>query len=342
MSCATIPTTPTWPNRDRFVLSVGPRLDAALRPAVPRGRQSDRRGAEPLDRPGGLPRRHRSSSASSAARRPAIPNTGITTGVETTTGPLGQGCGNSVGMAMARALARAALQQARLRQSSTTTSTRCAGDGDMMEGVTSEAASLAGHLQAGQPVLDLRQQPDHHRGQHRARLQRGRGRALRRLWLARRSTSATPTTPRRSRAALKQLRASHRPPELIRRPQPSSATARRTSTAPARRMASRSARTRSRPPSSAYGWPEDAQFLFPDGVPNIFDEGHRSRAAASCAREWHELHARATAKEYPDLAARARPDADGASCPKAGTADIPIFPADAKGIATPRQLAARC
>ena len=45
----------------------------------------------------------------------------------------------------------------------------------MMEGVASEAASIAGHLKLVQPVLDLRQQPHHHRGPHRPGLQRGRG-----------------------------------------------------------------------------------------------------------------------------------------------------------------------
>src|SRR4030095_13835974 len=79
------------------------------------------------------------------SKTPGHPEHGLTAGVETTTGPLGQGFGNAVGMAIGqRALAAhfdAALFDYRVWA--------IASDGDMMEGVASEAASLAGHLRLG-------------------------------------------------------------------------------------------------------------------------------------------------------------------------------------------------
>ena len=77
---------------------------------------------------------------------PGHPEYRWTTGVETTTGPLGQGVANSVGMAIAAQVAGRALQPARLRDCSTSTSTPSAATADMMEGISTEAASLAGHL----------------------------------------------------------------------------------------------------------------------------------------------------------------------------------------------------
>jgi transketolase len=87
--------------------------------------------------------------ASGARRRPGHPELGHTVGVETTTGPLGQGVGNAVGMAIAQKMAAARYGDA-----------LCAGrvfgicsDGDVMEGVSHEAASLAGHLGLGDLIL---------------------------------------------------------------------------------------------------------------------------------------------------------------------------------------------
>jgi transketolase len=72
----------------------------------------------------------------------------LTTGVETTTGPLGQGCATSVGMAIAERWSAKHFNQPGLKLFDYDIYTIC-GDGDMMEGVTSEAASLAGHLMLG-------------------------------------------------------------------------------------------------------------------------------------------------------------------------------------------------
>ena len=99
-------------------------------------------------------------------------------------------------------------------------------------------------------------------------------------------------------------------------------------------MASRSARRKSAAPSSAYGWPEDAQFLVPDGVLRAFRRAARRARREAAAREW-----RRDVRALPRPNTRTSPhelddDATATSCPRAGTRDIPSFPADAKGIAT--------
>ena len=139
------PAAPAWPNRDRFVLSVGHAsmlLYALLHLA----------GVEELDRDGnktGCPAvtmddimRFRQLGS----KTPGHPEYGVTTGVETTTGPLGQGCGNSVGMALAERWLAAHFNRDGFSIFDHDVYVLC-GDGDMMEGVSSEAASLAGHLQ---------------------------------------------------------------------------------------------------------------------------------------------------------------------------------------------------
>ena len=86
-----------------------------------------------------------STSASSAAAARAIPNTAGRRGVETTTGPLGQGCGNSVGMAIAQKWLAPTYNRPGFELFDYNVYALCS-DGDLMEGIASEAASLAGHL----------------------------------------------------------------------------------------------------------------------------------------------------------------------------------------------------
>jgi transketolase len=133
-----------WPNRDRFVLSVGHAsmlLYALIHLA----------GIEEIDAEGNKTGEEAISLSDIeqfrqlSSKTPGHPEYRHTTGVETTTGPLGQGCGNSVGMAIAERWLAARYNRDGFPLFDHDVYSLC-GDGDMMEGVTAEAASLAGHL----------------------------------------------------------------------------------------------------------------------------------------------------------------------------------------------------
>jgi transketolase len=133
-----------WPNRDRFVLSVGHAsmlLYALIHLAKIEeiGADGEKSGKEAVSLEDIKQFRQLSS------KTPGHPEYRHTTGVETTTGPLGQGCGNSVGMAIAERWLAARYNKDGFTLFDHDVYTIC-GDGDMMEGVSAEAASLAGHL----------------------------------------------------------------------------------------------------------------------------------------------------------------------------------------------------
>ncbi len=138
------PEHPDWPNRDRFVLSVGHAsmlLYSLLHLAgVVEIDAHGKRSGQPAISLDDIKQFRQMSS-----KTPGHPEYRMTTGVETTTGPLGQGCANSVGMAMAeRWLAKRFNRDGQVLFDYNVY-TLC-GDGDMMEGISSEAASIAGHL----------------------------------------------------------------------------------------------------------------------------------------------------------------------------------------------------
>jgi transketolase len=132
------PRRPDWPDRDRFVLSCG--HASMLLYALLHLSGYD------------LPLDELKNFRQWGSRTPGHPERGHTPGVETTTGPLGQGVGNAVGMAIAERL----LAERFNRPGLDVVDHRVwafASDGDMMEGVASEAASLAGHLRLGKLTL---------------------------------------------------------------------------------------------------------------------------------------------------------------------------------------------
>src|SRR5246127_2952811 len=138
------PVDPTWPNRDRFVLSAGHAsmlLYATLHLAGVRLVNAKGEVTSELSVPMEEIKRFRQIDS----KTPGHPESHITAGVETTTGPLGQGCGNSVGMAIASRWLAARYNRPNATIFDFDVYALCS-DGDMMEGVASEAASIAGHL----------------------------------------------------------------------------------------------------------------------------------------------------------------------------------------------------
>lgn len=137
------PTDPTWPNRDRFVLSAGHAsmlLYAVLHLAGVRKVGEDGTPGDDL----AVSLEEIENFRQLDSRTPGHPEYHWTSGVETTTGPLGQGAATSVGMAMASKWLGAHFNADGARLFDYDVYSIC-GDGDLMEGVAGEAASLAGH-----------------------------------------------------------------------------------------------------------------------------------------------------------------------------------------------------
>jgi len=131
------PSHPDWPNRDRFILSAG--HGSMLLYSLLHLTGYD------------LPLEELQHFRQWNSRTPGHPEYGLAPGVETTTGPLGQGFGNGVGMAIAERYLAAYFN----RPGHTVVdhyTYAIVSDGDLMEGVSSEAASLAGHLRLGKLI----------------------------------------------------------------------------------------------------------------------------------------------------------------------------------------------
>src|SRR5687767_9725099 len=131
------PKDPKWFNRDRFILSAG--HGSMLLYSLLHLTGYD------------LPLSEIKNFRQLQSKTPGHPENFMTPGVEVATGPLGQGCGNSVGMAIAERFLAATFNRPGHQIVDHYTYVLCS-DGDLMEGVSSEAASLAGHLKLGKLI----------------------------------------------------------------------------------------------------------------------------------------------------------------------------------------------
>jgi transketolase len=321
------PDDPIWPNRDRFVLSNGHAsmlLYAMLHLAGVKAVNADyERLGEPSVTLEDI-RRFRQIGS----KCPGHPEYHLTSGVETTTGPLGQGCGNSVGMALAGRWQAAHFNRPDFAIFDYDVYAVC-GDGDMMEGVASEAASFAGHQMLGnlcwiydsnrvtiEGHTDLAFSDD------------VAARFLSYGWNVQRVGDANDVE--RLAQALDVFRHTGDVPTLIIVESHIGYGAPHkhdTSAAHGEPLGEEEIRLAKR----SYGWPEDAKFLVPDGVREhvgngVGQRGRRLRAA------WTG-HLRSYRAEYPDLADQID-RMQKRELPAGWDTGLPDFPADPKGLAS--------
>jgi len=321
------PADPIWPGRDRFVLSAGhasmllysllylagvkavdPDYEVVGDPAVS---LEDIESFRQLD-----------------SRAPGHPEYRWTSGVETTTGPLGQGIATSIGMAIAGKWQGARYNRPDFELFDYDVYA-IAGDGCFMEGVSSEAASIAGHLKLDN--LCWIYDNNHITIDGKTHLAYDDDVAARFMgygWNVTRVGDANDTEP--IATAFEEFKGEEGRPTLIivdshiGYGSPHKVD---TSAAHGEPLGEEEVRETKR----AYGWPEDAQFLVPDGVREHFAAGIGKRGAELSAA-WKGLLG-SYAEENADLAAEIEAQ-QRRELPDDWDAEIPSFDADKKGIAT--------
>jgi transketolase len=320
------PKNPLWPNRDRFVLSAGHAsmlLYAVLHLAGVRKADGDKITGELSVSLDEIKRFRQLDS-----RTPGHPESHITTGVETTTGPLGQGCGNSVGMAIASKWLAARFNRPSFDIFDFNVWTIC-GDGDLMEGVASEAASLAGHLQLSN--LCWIYDHNHVTLDGPANWSFTEDVATRFLgygWNVTRVADAN-DLEMLGRAYETFLKTNDRPTLIIVDSHIGYGSPHKQDSFEAHGEPLGVEEVKL--VKKFYGWPEDATFLVPDGVYENFQQGVGKRGAELRAA-WEKKFADYS-RQFPDLAAELN-DIQGRRLPDGWDKNLPSFPADAKGIAT--------
>jgi transketolase len=320
------PKDPIWPDRDRFVLSNGHASMLLWSVLHLTGTLAVNADYERLGQPSVTldDIRHFRQLGSKA---PGHPEYHLVSGVETTTGPLGQGIATSVGMAMARKWLGARYNRPGFEIFDYDIYAVC-GDGCLMEGVGSEAASLAGHL--GLDDLCWIYDNNHITIEGNTRLAFTEDVAARFLgyrWNVLRVGDANDLE--RIEDALAVFRTTKgRPTLIILDSHIGYGSPHKVDTAAAHGepLGEEEVKLTKR----AYGWPQDAKFLVPDGVRAHFDAGIGRRGAEARDR-WEKLLASYRAR-FPELATEID-QMQRRELPAGWDRNLPSFPADPKGIA---------
>jgi transketolase len=323
------PANPLWPNRDRFVLSAGHAsmlLYSVLHLAGVK--EADKNTLEILNGPA-VRLEDIKNFRQLGSRCPGHPESHLTTGVETTTGPLGQGYANSVGMALAGQWLASRYNQPGFEDIYNFNVYALGGDGCMMEGISSEAASLAGHLK----LSNLCWIYDSNRitiegGTPLAFSEDVAERFAAYGWNVTHVTDANDLEMVRS-GFRTFLGTSDRPTLIIVNSHIGYGSPHRQDTAAAHGEALGEEEVKLT--KRFYGWPEDAKFLIPDGVNENFQKGIGARGKKD-RDHWTARFGEYRAK-FPELADEIG-RMERRELPAKWDNELPSFPTDAKGHAT--------
>ena len=321
------PEQPNWPNRDRFVLSAGHACAllysllhlCAIKAASPSYEGEDRLAVTLEDL---------KTFRQAGSRCTGHPEYGWTSGVETTTGPLGQGAATTVGMAIAERWLAANYNRPGYALFDYKVCALCS-DGDLMEGVTSEAASIAGHLKLGNlcwiyddNAITIEGSTDLAFSEDVATRFAAYG------WTVERVADANDLD--RLALAYERFFAGVDRPTLI-------MVKSHIGYGAPHKQDTKEAHGEALGPEEArlakqfYGFDPDADFQVPEGVRERFAAQFGERGV-SAQRAWSQLFENYR-KQYPDLA-REIDQMRAGELPQGWDRSLPVFPADAKGMAT--------
>ena len=307
------PRNPHWPGRDRFVLSNGHASMLLYSMLYLTGYDLT------LD--------DLKSFRQWGSKTPGHPEYGLTAGVEVTTGPLGQGVSNSVGMAIAQRWFASQFDLDGHDLFDYRIYAICS-DGDLMEGISNEAASIAGHLGLSNLIWFY---DDNHitiEGNTALAFSDDVGtRFLAWHWNVQHVSDVNDLAAL-DRAIREAQKETQRPSLIIVNSHIGYGSPHKQDTAEAHGEALGAEEVRLT--KIVYGWPPDAQFLVPDEVKSYM--GKAVERGAKWEQEWNDRY-KAWAQAFPELAKEWELIANR-DLPQGWDKDIPSFPADAKGIAT--------
>ena len=321
------PANPVWPDRDRFILSNGHASMLLYSMLYLSGVKSVDTEYKVLDRPA-LTLDDLKNFRQLDSKTPGHPEYRLTSGVETTTGPLGQGVGASVGMSIASNWLAARYNRPGFEMFQSNIYTFCS-DGDLMEGLGSEAASLAGHLRLPNLCwiydnnrITLDGPADWSFTEDVAMRFRAYG------WHVAHVLDANDLEALR-KAFREFLETRDRPTLIVVNSHIGygSPNKQDTNAAHGEPLGADEVKLAKK----FYGWPEDAQFRVPEGVLENFREGIGKRGR-ELSSKWTDLFSNYAA-QFPELA-------DGIhrmqrrELPAGWNKNLPVFPADPKGVAT--------